>query len=56
MIAFRHIVIIVAAGKGVRMRSQEKKQYLKLGKVPVLTRTIAIFDSRSEERRVGKEC
>jgi 2-C-methyl-D-erythritol 4-phosphate cytidylyltransferase len=48
MIDFRHIVIIVAAGKGVRMHSQEKKQYLKLDKVPVLTRTIAIFDSHEK--------
>jgi len=48
MIGFRHIVIIVAAGKGVRMHSQEKKQYLKLDKVPVLTRTIAVFDSHEK--------
>lgn len=45
---FRHIVIIVAAGKGVRMHSREKKQYLKLDKVPVLTRTIAVFDSHEK--------
>lgn len=48
MMGFTHIVIIVAAGKGVRMHSREKKQYLKLDKVPVLTRTIAVFDSHEK--------
>lgn len=52
MTGFRHIVIIVAAGKGMRMQSREKKQYLKLDKVPVLTRTIAAFDSHEKIRDI----
>ena len=48
MNSFRHIVIIVAAGKGLRMQSQQKKQYLKLDKIPVLTRTIKAFESHEK--------
>ncbi|WP_300463471.1 2-C-methyl-D-erythritol 4-phosphate cytidylyltransferase [Desulfobacula sp.] len=39
-----NFVIIVAAGKGLRMGSKMKKQYLYLGKMPILTRTIMAFD------------
>jgi 2-C-methyl-D-erythritol 4-phosphate cytidylyltransferase len=36
--------IIVAAGQGTRMRGQRRKQYLSLGGIPILTRTLAVFD------------
>ncbi|MBA3009991.1 MAG: 2-C-methyl-D-erythritol 4-phosphate cytidylyltransferase [Proteobacteria bacterium] len=45
MLCFRNIAIIVAAGKGLRMHSQQKKQYMELDKIPVLTRTITAFES-----------
>jgi 2-C-methyl-D-erythritol 4-phosphate cytidylyltransferase len=37
--------IIVAAGQGTRMQGQQRKQYLSLAGIPVLTRTLAIFDN-----------
>jgi len=37
--------VIVAGGKGERMQSSIRKQYLVLGKLPVLSHTIAAFDS-----------
>lgn len=48
MNAFRHIAIIVAGGKGQRMQSPQKKQYLELNKIPVLTRTITVFESHEK--------
>jgi 2-C-methyl-D-erythritol 4-phosphate cytidylyltransferase len=45
---FRHIAIIVAAGKGLRMQSKKKKQYMELDKIPVLTRTIMAFESHGK--------
>ena len=45
---FRHIAIIVAGGKGQRMQSRQKKQYLELEKIPVLTRTITVFESHEK--------
>ncbi|MBU0969632.1 MAG: 2-C-methyl-D-erythritol 4-phosphate cytidylyltransferase [Proteobacteria bacterium] len=45
---FRNIAIIVAAGKGLRMHSLEKKQYMELDKIPVLSRTITAFDSHGK--------
>jgi 2-C-methyl-D-erythritol 4-phosphate cytidylyltransferase len=36
--------IIVAAGQGARMQGQQRKQYLSLAGIPILTRTLAIFD------------
>lgn len=36
--------IIVAAGQGVRMKASTRKQYLLLGREPVILRTIRIFD------------
>ncbi|RLB89342.1 MAG: 2-C-methyl-D-erythritol 4-phosphate cytidylyltransferase [Deltaproteobacteria bacterium] len=45
---FRHIAIIVAGGKGRRMQSRQKKQYLELEKIPVLTRTITVFDAHEK--------
>ena len=35
--------IIVAAGQGTRMQGQKRKQYLSLGGIPILTRTLAVF-------------
>lgn len=40
----KRIPIIVAAGKGCRMGGVTKKQYLDLDDIPVLTRTIMVFD------------
>ncbi|MCP3943185.1 MAG: 2-C-methyl-D-erythritol 4-phosphate cytidylyltransferase [Desulfobacteraceae bacterium] len=45
---FKHFTIIVAAGKGLRMQTQQKKQYLKLDNIPVLTRTITAFESHEK--------
>jgi 2-C-methyl-D-erythritol 4-phosphate cytidylyltransferase len=35
--------IIVAAGKGVRMQSRQRKQYLPLADVPILAHTLKVF-------------
>lgn len=40
----KYFVIIVAAGKGLRMKEKIKKQYLHLAGIPILTRTIMTFD------------
>jgi len=40
----KNYAIIVSAGKGRRMESKEKKQYLRLAKIPVLSRTILAFE------------
>ena len=37
------IALIVAAGRGARMRSETPKQYLKLAGVAVLRRTVQAF-------------
>jgi 2-C-methyl-D-erythritol 4-phosphate cytidylyltransferase len=37
--------IIVAAGRGTRMKDPLKKQYLSLGGLPILTRTLSVFDA-----------
>jgi 2-C-methyl-D-erythritol 4-phosphate cytidylyltransferase len=44
MDGIRRIPVIVAGGKGCRMGSQTRKQYLMLDKIPVLTRTLMVFD------------
>lgn len=44
MDGIRRIPVIVAGGKGCRMGSQTKKQYLMLDNIPVLTRTLRVFD------------
>jgi len=36
--------IIVAAGQGTRMPGAQRKQYLSLAGIPILTRTLAVFD------------
>ena len=40
-----YIALIVGGGKGLRMGGAIKKQYLDLGGIPVLTRTIQAFDT-----------
>ena len=37
--------IIVAAGKGTRMKDMLRKQYLSIGGLPILTRTLLIFEN-----------
>ncbi|HEX9061870.1 MAG TPA: 2-C-methyl-D-erythritol 4-phosphate cytidylyltransferase [Clostridia bacterium] len=41
---FKTSVVIVAAGKGTRMNSSINKQYIEIGNIPVLARTIKVFD------------
>jgi 2-C-methyl-D-erythritol 4-phosphate cytidylyltransferase len=36
--------IIVAAGKGDRLQGSRRKQYLSLAGIPILTRTLVVFD------------
>ena len=36
--------IIVAAGKGIRMSNTMRKQYIALDGIPILSRTLAVFD------------
>lgn len=43
--------IIVAAGQGSRMQGAQRKQYLSLAGLPILTRTLMVFD-RCEPVRV----
>ena len=39
------VAVIVAAGSGSRMNSDKNKQFMELGGIPVLTRTLKVFDS-----------
>jgi 2-C-methyl-D-erythritol 4-phosphate cytidylyltransferase len=41
-------VVIVAAGKGSRMRTAESKQYLLLGQKPILVHTLQLFQNIHE--------
>ncbi len=41
---YKTSVVIVAAGKGTRMNSNINKQYIEIGNMPVLARTIKVFD------------
>ena len=41
--------IIVAGGKGVRMGSEVPKQFLELGGVPILARTLSVFEQACPE-------
>jgi len=45
MYQIQNFAIIVAAGKGLRMGSKIKKQYLNLEGIPILARTIMAFDN-----------
>ena len=47
-----HFAIVVAAGKGLRMESNIKKQYLLLNKIPILTRTIKVFHGSDNIRDI----
>ncbi len=38
-----NIALIVAGGSGQRMQSDQRKQYLDLGGIPILCRTLAVF-------------
>ena len=42
---FRCIAVVVAGGKGLRMGTEVKKQFLVLDGIPVLMRTLAVFDA-----------
>ena len=44
--------IIVAAGKGNRMRGSVRKQYIALDGIPILERTLSIFDSCSKVNQI----
>jgi 2-C-methyl-D-erythritol 4-phosphate cytidylyltransferase len=44
--------IIVAAGKGTRMHDSVRKQYIKLGGIPVLRLTLNIFDRCQQVNRI----
>ena len=44
--------IIVAAGKGNRMRGSVRKQYIALDGIPILGRTLNIFDSCSKVNQI----
>ncbi len=39
--------IIAAGGSGLRMKSKENKLFLQIGKIPILTRTISVFEKTS---------
>ncbi|HCY83811.1 MAG TPA: 2-C-methyl-D-erythritol 4-phosphate cytidylyltransferase [Desulfobacteraceae bacterium] len=41
----RRIAVVVAGGKGLRMQSEVKKQFMVLDGIPVLMRTLMVFDS-----------
>ena len=41
-------VIIVAAGTGSRMRSDERKQFIRINGIPLLAMTISVFDRRMD--------
>jgi len=38
-------VVVVAAGSGTRMELKEKKQFVKIGGVPLLVRTLLVFEN-----------
>lgn len=44
MKSFRSFAVIPAAGMGKRMGASINKQYLMLGQMPIVARTIAVFD------------
>lgn len=42
------IAVVVAGGNGLRMQSPEKKQFMDLRGIPVIVRTLAVFDGHPE--------
>lgn len=42
--SFKNIAVVVAGGKGLRMQSTVKKQFIDLEGVPVIVHTLAAFD------------
>jgi|SRR3989339_1533906 len=52
MTQINHFAIIVAAGKGLRMGSDTKKQYLLLHEIPILTRTVRVFHYSEDIREI----
>ena len=48
----KNFVIIVAAGKGVRMGSPKKKQYLCIDEIPILTHTVRVFDKSEDTHEI----
>jgi len=42
---FKNIAVVVAGGKGLRMQSPVKKQFIYLEGIPVIVRTLAAFDT-----------
>ncbi|WP_020587699.1 2-C-methyl-D-erythritol 4-phosphate cytidylyltransferase [Desulfobacter curvatus] len=42
---FKNIAVVVAGGKGLRMQSTVKKQFIDLEGIPVIVRTLAAFDT-----------
>ena len=46
------ILIVMAAGSGTRMGSSVPKQFLDLGGIPILRRTIEVFVSAVPDIRV----
>ena len=48
----KRILIVMAAGSGVRMGASVPKQFLELGGVPVLRRTIETFTSAVPDIKV----
>ncbi len=47
-----HFAIVVAAGRGLRMKSDTKKQYLLLNGIPILTRTVKVFHDSEDIREI----
>ncbi len=45
--------IIVAAGKGLRMRSHRPKQYLPLSGLPILAHTLRVFGECERVSRIN---
>ena len=41
----KNIAVVVAGGKGLRMQSSVKKQFIELQGVPVIVHTLAVFDT-----------
>ncbi len=49
---FKLFFLIVAAGKGARMSSSKKKQYLPINNIPVLTHTLRVFHQYNKTNKM----